>query len=69
MEELLNEKEAQNLAKYINENFDGNHITFLVEVTPQSLSTDVKIGIIDDPNNYIKTIGNTSVIDWENYNW
>jgi hypothetical protein len=73
--ELLNEKELENLKNYIEKNYtevdyrSGRPISFMLEVIPQSLSTDVKISIIDDPDNYIKTRGATSIIDCENYDW
>ena len=71
----LNEKEVENLKNYIESNYnagnppEGRPMSFMVEVIPQSMSTDVKISVIDDPDNYIKTRGVTSIIDWDNYDF
>jgi hypothetical protein len=68
---LLEPKDLENLKNYIEKNFDphGKPISFMIEVIPQSMSVDVKISVIDDPDNYIKTRGVTSIIDWENYDF
>lgn len=71
----LNEKELENLKNYIESNYntgnppEGRPMSFMVEVIPQSMSTDVKVSVIDDPDNYIKTKGVTSIIDWDNYDF
>lgn len=68
--ELLGKKELENLKNYIERNYEsGSPTSFIIEVTPESMSIDVKISIIDDPDNYIKTKGVTSIIDWENYDF
>jgi hypothetical protein len=72
---LLGPNELGNLRNYIESNYnagnlpEGRPMSFMVEVIPGSMSTDVKVSVIDDPDNYIKTRGVTSIIDWDNYDF
>lgn len=71
MEELLSEKDRQNLADYIQKQYDfngGKEMRFVIEVVPGSVATDVKISTIEDDNLY-RTTNVTSVIDWDNYDF
>ena len=67
---LLDEYEKNELAKFIEKHAkEGKPTRYLVEVIPQSMSTDVKISNISDENLHIQTTDVTSLIDWENYDF
>ena len=41
----------------------------LIEIEKQSLSIDVRIGLVWDENLHIQVIGMQSIIDWDNYDF
>jgi hypothetical protein len=67
----LSEKEIQTLVKRIEDVMLNrpNGGRLLVEVIQQSLSTDVKVGLITDENLHVPVLGNQSIIDWDNYDF
>lgn len=65
----LTQIEEKKLIDYVNQALQEDKPTrFMIEIQPESMSTDVKISIISE-DVYLQTFGKESVIDWDNYDF
>lgn len=68
---LIDDYEKEQISNFIAKHTkDGVQPTcFLIEVVPRSVSTDVKISVIENREYNLETSNSTSLIDWKNYDF
>ena len=61
--------EEKKLIDFVNESLmEDKPARFMIEIVPQSMSTNVKISVIPE-DIHLQTFGKESIIDWDNYDF